>query len=256
MQRLLTGDVAGRARARAALPRHLRALRGRRRGPRLRAGASSSSSSQSLGGEEGADRGPRRGATPTRARGRRRRASGDPGVVVKGVDGRLGQARPLLHAGAGRRDRRLRHPRQRRLGAPRRLRQRRARCRRSPSAWSRSSGRRPRPRSSWSPSRSRRWTGPGCSPTSPGCCPTSTSTSCRRRSRPPATGSRRRRFTFEMGDPKHLGPRAAGRPRRRGRLRRLPRHQHHAGARPPPRGDHARLATHHGDHARPTASRP
>ena len=31
------------------------------------------------------------------------------------------------------------------------------------------------------------------------------------------------RFTFEMGDPKHLGVGAAGRARRRGRLRRLPR---------------------------------
>ena len=32
-------------------------------------------------------------------------------------------------------------------------------------------------------------------------------------------------FTFEMGDPKHLGARAARRPLHRRRLRRLPRHQ-------------------------------
>ena len=33
------------------------------------------------------------------------------------------------------------------------------------------------------------------------------------------------KFTFEMGDPKHLGPRAACRARHRRRLRRLPRHE-------------------------------
>ena len=71
----------------------------------------------------------------------------------------------------------------------------------SPTGWSRSSGRPTSPRCSWWPSRSRRSTGPGCCRTSPGCCPTSTSTSSRRPSRPPATGSPLSRFTFEMGDP-------------------------------------------------------
>ena len=47
-------------------------------------------------------------ATATRPR---RRTAGDPGVVVKGEQRRVDQAGPLLHAGAGRRDRRLRDPR-------------------------------------------------------------------------------------------------------------------------------------------------
>ena len=39
----------------------------------------------------------------------------------------------------------------------------------------------------------------------PGRCRTSTSTSCRPTCRPGGTGSPRARFTFEMGDPTHLG---------------------------------------------------
>ena len=47
--------------------------------------------------------------------------------------------------------------------------------------------------------------GPAALATSPGCCPTSTSTSCRRRSRPRRDRVAKSRFTFEMADPTHLG---------------------------------------------------
>ena len=78
-------------------------------------------------------------------------------------------------------DPRVRHPRRRRVGAPRRLHQRWRTCPTpARAAGRRASGRPPRLGRSWSPSRSRRSTGPGCSPTSPGSCPTSTSTSCPR----------------------------------------------------------------------------
>ena len=83
-----------------------------------------------------------RATTPARGR-RKRPRRRRPGCRRQGRRRRLGQAGPLLHAGAGRPDRRLRHPRQRRLGAPHRLRQRRGAVRRSRSGWSRSSGRRP-----------------------------------------------------------------------------------------------------------------
>ena len=93
----------------------------------------------SMGGEEGASEDLAEATTPT-ARPTRRR-TGDPGVVVVGHGRRVGQARPLLHPGARRPDHRLRHPRQRRLGAPRRLHQRRVPAVASRTGSSRSSGR-------------------------------------------------------------------------------------------------------------------
>ena len=99
---------------------------------------------------------------------------GDSGVIVKGAARRLGEARQVLHAGAARRDPRLRHQGRRGLGAPPRLHQRRRARSASPSGCSRSSGRRPRSRRSWSTSRSRRSTAPACSPTSRWCSRTPT----------------------------------------------------------------------------------
>ena len=94
----------------------------------------------SVGGEEGASEDIAEAATPghraaqppppRRPRGRRQ-------GHVRG----LGQAGPLLHPGARRRHPRLRHPRQRRLGAPPRLHQRRVPALASPRRSSRSSGR-------------------------------------------------------------------------------------------------------------------
>ena len=115
-----------RSRTRCAT-RHLRALRGDRRGPRLarrRVVQKLVAVARRRGGRH---RGHRRGHDADPRRPQRAAPSADPGVVVKGVERRLGQAGPLLHAGARRPDHRLRHPRQRRLGAPRRLRQRRRR---------------------------------------------------------------------------------------------------------------------------------
>ena len=124
-----------------------------------------------VGGEEGADGGPRRGSRSPPTRARRRPRRGDPGVVVKGVDDvwvKLARCctpvpgDPIIGfvtRGSGR------------LGAPRRLRQRCSACRPSPSGSSRSSGR-PRRSVFLVRSRSRRSTAPGCCPTSPGCCPT------------------------------------------------------------------------------------
>ncbi len=165
--------VTDRDRARAAPGRHLRPLRRGRRGPQLRAGGRPAPRAVARryglhhrGRRRGrlTDEGPRQ--DPPARRPRRR---------GEGRGRRLGQARALLHPGAGRRDHRLRHPWQRSLGAPHRLHQRGVLDGlRSRSAWSRWSGRRLRPRCSWSRSRSRPSTAPACSPTSPACCPTST----------------------------------------------------------------------------------
>ena len=79
---------------------------------------------QALGGEEAANEDIAETAPPIRpplqAPLQRR-----PGRGRQGRRRCVGQAGPLLYAGARRPDHRLRHPRQRRLGAPRRLRQRR-----------------------------------------------------------------------------------------------------------------------------------
>ena len=123
-----------------------------------------------LGGEEGATEDIAEATVATKPA--RVRTGGDPGVVGQGRRRRVGQAGPLLHPGAGRHDRRLRHAGQRRLGAPQQTASTSRRWRQTGS--STSSGRRQRPASSWCRSRSRRSTGRGCSPTSRGCCPTST----------------------------------------------------------------------------------
>ena len=116
-----------------------------------------------LGGPEGAVEDIAETETATRV-GNRPRPAGDPGVVVKG-ERTSGRSWPLLHAGAGRRDPRLRHPRARRLGAPGGLLEREQPVAPSPIGWSRSSGRRPPVRCSWWRSRSRRSTATGCSRT-------------------------------------------------------------------------------------------
>ena len=63
--------------------------------------------------------------TATRPRRKPRGAHNKIGVHVEGLDDVLVRLSALLHAGAGRRDHRLRHPGPRRVGAPGRLRQRR-----------------------------------------------------------------------------------------------------------------------------------
>ena len=114
-------DCAGR---RAPLRRRLRAVRGSRRESHVSAQSVVSRLVQSLGGEEGTTEDLAEATTPTRvpASAPQRR----PGRRGQGRRRPVGQAGPLLHAGARRPDHRLRHPGQRRLGAPRGLLQRRA----------------------------------------------------------------------------------------------------------------------------------
>ena len=124
----------------------------------------------------------------------------------RGRGRRVGPAVQVLHAGARRLDHRLCHPRQRGLGAPRRLRQPQPPARvRSPSGWCGCTGRRGRAHCSWWPSRSRRWTAPGLlsdvtraiSDQHVNILSASVTTT---RDRVAVS-----KFTFEMGDPKHLG---------------------------------------------------
>ena len=68
------------------------------RGARVRPARRAAGSSQSLGGEEGASEDLAEATMPDPAP--RRPRTGDPGVVVVGIDRRLGQAGPVLHAGA------------------------------------------------------------------------------------------------------------------------------------------------------------
>ena len=94
-------------------------------------------------------------------------------------------------------------------------------CAATRTASSRSSGT-PRGRAcSRSPSRSRPWTGPSCCATSPRSSPTTTSTSCRPRWPPAATGCHP---ALHLRAGRHLppGPRPVHRQEGRGRLRRLP----------------------------------
>ena len=127
------------------------------------------------GGAEGAVGGPRRGGhhhrpprplqEPQRRRRRRRR---------QGRARRVGQARQVLHPGAAGRRSSASSPRAAGSRCTGPTAPTRASCAPSPRSCSRSSGRRPASRRSWSTSRSRRWTGPGCSPTSRWCSPTRT----------------------------------------------------------------------------------
>lgn len=115
--------LAGHARARDALLGHLRAVRGDRRGARLRAEhrAEAGAGPRRRGGGHRGDRrvGPAHPQPPQAPLQRR------PGRRRQGRRGRVGQAGPLLHPGAGRPDHRLRHPGQRRLRPPQRLCERR-----------------------------------------------------------------------------------------------------------------------------------
>ena len=174
----------------------------------------------------------RRAPRRTLAEGRRRptvraargaRATPGSWCVATTVRRRLGQARPLLHAGARRRRSSASSPAATGSRCTARTAPTPATCTGAAGA----AGRRrvggvARPRCSSSTSRSRRSTGTGCSPTSPGCCPTSTSTSCRRR----CTTSRDRVAVSPVhlrdGRPQAPRARAAGGAQRRGRLRRLP----------------------------------
>ena len=157
----------------------------------------------SVGGEEGATEDIAEAATPVTAR-RHHRRHGDPGVVVKGIVRRLGQAGPLLHPGA------RRHI----LGFVTRGNGVSVHRRDCTNADSLSSQPERIIEVEWAPTlgsvflvqlqvealdRSRLLSDVTR------VISDSTSTSCRRRSRPRATGSRKLRFTFEMGDPAHLG---------------------------------------------------
>ena len=92
----------------------------------------------------------------------------------RGARRRPGPALTLLHAGARRRDHRLRHPRPRRVGAPHRLRERRRPRQPGRAAHRGRVGPRPARRPTSCRSRSRRSTGPGSCATSPRRSPTTT----------------------------------------------------------------------------------
>ena len=178
IQRLLGGDQLLTLAKDMHLADVVRALRRDRREPRVGA-VGRAEARRAARRRRGRGRGHRRGGrsrpstSPTgHAPQRRRRRRRGQGRV-----GRLGQARPLLHAGARRRHPRLRHPRRGSVGAPARVHERRRRCSTRPTGSSRSSGRRRRTRRSSCRSRSRRSTGTACSRTSRACCPTSGSAS-------------------------------------------------------------------------------
>ena len=134
------------------------------------------------------------------AAGRRPRRRG------QGRQRRLGQAGPLLHAGAGRRRSSASSPAA--TASPCTAPTASTSSTLAPEARahaSRSSGpRRPVGVPGRDPGRGAR-PHPAAVRRDPGAVRRSTSTSCRRRSRRRATGSRSSKFTFEMGDPKHLG---------------------------------------------------
>ena len=142
---------------------------------------------------------------PATARQPRRPAGARPRCLRRGSRRHDGAAVALLHAGARRRDRRLRHPGSRRFGPSRRLRRTRSRCRREvPSRMIDVEWDRERPASSSPPSRSRRSTAHVCWPMSPACWPTITSTSSRARSQCGHDRVTTMRFEFELADPAHL----------------------------------------------------
>ena len=216
----MSARVADDAGRRAALPRHLR-----RCTPRSARATSSRADRGAAPGAVARRRGGRRAedmaeaTTPTRAP--PAAAVGDPGVVVKGAAATSGSSWPA----AARRCPATRSSASSRAAAACPCTAPTAAtspgCMAQPDRiveveWAPSSA-----ACSWCRSRSRRWTAPGCCPTSPGCSPTSTSTSCRRA----CTTTRDRvaisRFTFEMGD-RSPRPRAQRRTPDRRRLRRLP----------------------------------
>ena len=176
-----------------------------------------------FGGEAAADEAAET-VTITSERERRKQSPrGDAGVIVKGTQRRLGQAGALLHAGAGRRDRRLRDPRRRGVGAPRRLHQHQ-----EPVVAARADGR-GRVGADGAVDVPRRDPGRGARPRAaaqrhhPGAV---------RRARQHLVGVGRDHPRPDRQEPLHLRdgrpdaprPRPQGRPHRRRRLRRLPRH--------------------------------
>ncbi len=178
---------------------------------------------QALGGHDEANEDLAEATPPSHGGRSKRRANADPGVVVKGVEDVWVKLARCCTPVPGDPIHRLRHPGQRRLRAPRRLRQRGVALAAARAESSTSSGPPPSPRSSWSPSRSRRWTAPGSSRTSRGSSRTSTSTSCRRPSRPPVTGWPPPASPSRWATPSTWAT-SEGRTRRGGRLRRLPGH--------------------------------
>nr|WP_284290935.1 TGS domain-containing protein [Angustibacter aerolatus] len=94
IQRLMSHESLTAIATEPALHRHHRALRGDRRGARV--GAERRREARPVARRRGGcQRGPRRGDHPERSS--RRPRSGDPGVVVKGVDDLWVKARALLH---------------------------------------------------------------------------------------------------------------------------------------------------------------
>jgi guanosine-3',5'-bis(diphosphate) 3'-pyrophosphohydrolase len=130
------------------------------------------------------------------------RTASDPGVVVKG-DPTSGSSWPVLHPGARRRDQGF-VTRGTASRCTARLHQHGAPVRPSPSAWSRSNGPRARPRSSWSSIQVEAWTAPAALRRHQVLSDQHVNILSASRSTPPRPG-RLSRFTFEMGDPKHLG---------------------------------------------------
>ena len=225
LQRLLSGGALLAIAARPALPRRHGAVR--------RASARATCRAQTVV-QRLVARARRRATAPPRTSPRRTTPTREASAGPRPRATRASWSRAPATSGSSSRecctpvpgddDRRLRHPRRRGLGAPRATASNvAALSARRPTGSSRSSGRRRRRACSWSTSRSRRSTGPGCCPTSPGRCPTSTSTSCRRRS----TTSRDRIALSPLhlrdGRPQAPRRRPERGPRRRGRLRRLPR---------------------------------
>ena len=149
LKRVLTHETLSHRRHRAAARRRVGALRRGRRGQRRRPDRRTPGHGP-VRRRGGRDRGPRRGRPDHRPPvPLRRPRGGDAGVIVKGSRRRLGEAGQVLHAGAGRRHPRLRHPRLRGLGAPRRLHQRRRPQRAARAARRGRVGARPRSRCSW-----------------------------------------------------------------------------------------------------------